>query len=89
MTALLILGLALGSSPDADAQAALALAKAARERTPAAPEVAVKPTFRSGPVFNASHNCPACGRSQYVISGGAKGGRHTHTCRYDGTVWYH
>lgn len=55
----------------------------------AAPVVAVASTFQRGPVFNASHDCPTCGRSQYVISGGAKGGRHTHTCRYDGTVWYH
>lgn len=55
----------------------------------AAPAVAAASTFQRGPVFNASHNCPTCGRSQFVISGGAKGGRHTHTCRYDGTVWYH
>lgn len=55
-----------------------------------APVVAVASTFRAaGPVFNASHNCPTCGRSQFVISGGAKGGYHTHTCRHDGTVWYH
>lgn len=54
----------------------------------AVPAVAAR-TFQRGPVFNASHDCPTCGRSQYVISGGRKGGYHTHTCRYDGTVWYH
>jgi hypothetical protein len=57
-------------------------------KMPAAPAVAAKPIFR-GPVFNASHNCPTCGRSQFVISSGGKGGTHTHTCRYDGTVWFH
>lgn len=55
----------------------------------AAPAVAATTFRQSGPVYNASHNCPSCGRSQYVISGGVKGGYHTHTCRYDGTVWYH
>ena len=86
----LILGLVLGGTPDDDALAALALAKAARDRpqVQTTPEVVVKPTFRC-PVFNSSHNCPTCGRSQFVISSGGKGGTHTHTCRYDGTVWYH
>lgn len=53
----------------------------------AAPAVAAR-TFPSGS-YHAGHDCPSCGRSQYVISGGAKGRTHTHTCRYDGTVWYH
>lgn len=51
----------------------------------AAPEVAAR-TF---PVFNASHNCPKCGREQLRISSGAKGRSQTHTCTYDGTVWFH
>lgn len=53
----------------------------------AAPVVAAQ-TFR-GPVYNASHQCPTCGRSQFVIHSGFKGGTHTHRCPYDGTVWQH
>lgn len=53
----------------------------------AAPVVAAR-TFRNGD-YHASHSCPVCGRSQFVIHSGSKGGGHTHQCRYDGTVWRH
>ena len=51
----------------------------------------VKPSvaspFRSG--FHAGHDCPVCGRSQYVISGrGPVPGSHTHTCAA-GHTWWH
>jgi hypothetical protein len=56
----------------------------------ATPEVVAKSTFRqSGIPFNASHNCPVCGRAQYVISGsGPVAGSHTHTCAA-GHTWWH
>ena len=51
----------------------------------AAPAVAAKGIFH-----NTTHNCPTCGRSQFVINGpGPLPGTHTHRCSYDGTVWYH
>lgn len=44
-------------------------------------------SFRGG--FNASHSCPVCGRSQYVVSGrGPVPGSHTHTCAA-GHTWWH
>lgn len=39
--------------------------------------------------FNASHNCPECGRNQFVVSGNGPGRTHTHTCNKCGTTWYH
>lgn len=88
MTTIFLLGLVMGGTPDADAQAALALAKAARERTvQAAPAVAAT-TFRNGS-YHAGHSCPSCGRTQFVIESGRKGGTHTHRCAADGTVWFH
>lgn len=85
----LLLGLVMGSSADADAMAALALAKAARERNvQAVPAVTAAPTFRNGS-YHVGHDCPTCGRSQFVIESGRKYGTHTHRCQYDGTVWTH
>jgi len=51
-----------------------------------APEVAVPKgaTFR-----DKSHNCPACGRSQYTVDGFNRDGTHRHRCPVDGTVWGH
>lgn len=54
----------------------------------AAPEVAAKPTFQNGS-YHASHSCPVCGRSQFVIYTGSKGRTHTHRCQFDGTIWSH
>jgi len=54
----------------------------------AVPVVTAKPTFQSGS-YHAGHRCPTCGRTQTTIYGGGKGGRHTHRCPYDGTVWSH
>lgn len=52
----------------------------------AAREVAVPRTF---PGFDASHNCPECGRSQFGVSGrGPTPGSHTHTCSA-GHSWWH
>lgn len=54
---------------------------------PAAPVVAAR-TFRVEQ-FNASHNCPNCGQSQYRISGWVGNGQHRHTCASCGTSWVH
>lgn len=55
---------------------------------PAAPGVAAPQPFR-GPARHAGHDCPVCGRSQYVISGpGPVPGSHTHTCAA-GHSWWH
>lgn len=52
----------------------------------AAPAVAAARTFQ----HNASHNCPTCGRSQYVIYGrGPVANTHTHQCANCRTVWWH
>ena len=39
--------------------------------------------------YHSTHNCPVCGRSQYIQSGQNRDGSHNHTCRYDGTMWRH
>lgn len=57
---------------------AVTFARAAR------PEVRVPQTFR-----NPSHNCPSCGRSQYVVAGFNGDGTHTHVCPSCGTSWKH
>lgn len=54
----------------------------------AAPAVAAKRTFPNGG-YHAGHNCPNCGRPQFVISGGSKYGTHSHTCPSCGTTWNH
>lgn len=55
---------------------------------PAVSEVTAARPFRGG--YNPSHNCPSCGRAEYVQSGsGPVRGTHNHTCRSCGTVWYH
>lgn len=48
----------------------------------AAPEVATAKatTFPRAERFNPSHQCPACGRSQYVIAGWVGNGQHRHVC---------
>jgi len=43
---------------------------------------------RTSLVYNPSHNCPNCGRTQYVIENGA-GPNHTHRCNHCHTAWYH
>lgn len=48
---------------------------------------AAAPTFR-GDRYNASHTCPECGRSQFVVSGSRPGGGHYHTCAA-GHTWWH
>lgn len=48
-----------------------------------------KPFRRGGVLYNPTHNCPACGRSQYYISGRGPGGTHTHTCSSCSTTWFH
>lgn len=35
------------------------------------------------------HQCPACGRSQYVVDSFNRDGSHNHRCALDGTVWTH
>lgn len=53
----------------------------------AAPGVAAG-TFRAG--HNASHDCPSCGRAQFVVAGpGPRPGTHRHDCASCGTSWYH
>lgn len=60
---------------------------------PAARGVAAPRPFRRpggmGGGFHAGHDCPNCGRAQYVVSGGGPGGTHTHTCGGCGTSWHH
>lgn len=53
-----------------------------------APAVAVTRPFR-GERFNASHQCPQCGRTQYRIAGWVGNGQHRHTCVSCGTSWIH
>lgn len=38
--------------------------------------------------FHAGHDCPVCGRSQYVIAGFNADGTHTHICAA-GHAWRH
>lgn len=53
-----------------------------------APGVAGPQPFRGG--YHAGHDCPACGRAQFVISGGGPvPGTHAHACAGCGTGWYH
>lgn len=41
-------------------------------------------------VYNPSHNCPSCGRTQYKIKNGDDAGpNHIHRCNYCNTAWYH
>jgi hypothetical protein len=54
----------------------------------AAPAVAAKKTFPNGG-WHEGHQCPSCGREQFVVSGGFKYGVHTHTCSACGTTWSH
>lgn len=53
-----------------------------------APEVAQQ-TFRPSSIYNPTHNCPTCGRSQYVVDSFNRDGTHNHRCPADGTVWRH
>lgn len=39
--------------------------------------------------FHAGHDCPACGRSQYVVNGYNRDGTHNHTCPACSTTWRH
>lgn len=39
--------------------------------------------------YNASHNCPQCGRQQLRIAGYVGNGQHVHTCPNDGISWVH
>lgn len=41
--------------------------------------------------YNASHDCPSCGREQYTIESneGPVSKSHTHRCNACGTAWYH
>jgi hypothetical protein len=44
----------------------------------------------SGLQYNASHNCPKCGKSEFRVSGpGPALNTHTHTCTSCGSSWYH
>lgn len=56
-------------------------------KMPAAPVVAAKKAFR-GDNFHAGHQCPECGRTQYVISGWLPNGQHRHVCSA-GHSWIH
>lgn len=64
----------------------------AADRTPmrSAPGVAA-PSFprRISGGFHAGHDCPACGRLQFVVAGPGPGGTHRHRCPVDGTEWFH
>jgi len=53
----------------------------------AAPGVAAPQTFR-GSDYHPPHDCPVCGRAQYVISGFNPDGTHNHTCSA-GHTWRH
>lgn len=44
-------------------------------------------TFRGG--WHESHNCPSCGRAEFVVDSFNADGSHNHRCRYDNTVWFH
>jgi hypothetical protein len=41
--------------------------------------------------YNENHNCPGCGREQYIIENedGPGSGTHTHRCSHCNYVWYH
>lgn len=43
-----------------------------------------RPTFR-----HAGHDCPACGRHQFVVAGWNRDGTHTHRCPRCGAAWSH
>lgn len=56
------------------------------------PKVAPAPSPKLGWVYGGyqpTHDCPVCGRPQYVQSGQNRDGTHNHTCRYDGAMWRH
>lgn len=56
---------------------------------PAAPVVAANPVFQR-PGYHSGHDCPNCGRQQWVVHGGAANvSGHTHRCSGCGTVWWH
>lgn len=44
---------------------------------------------RPFPVRHEGHNCPACGRPQYVIERQLLSGEHVHTCAACRTSWRH
>lgn len=39
-------------------------------------------------VYHAGHNCPSCGRQQFLIENDS-GPNHTHRCGHCGTAWWH
>lgn len=51
-----------------------------------APAVAPSGTFRVP--YHSGHDCPACGRQQFVVSGFNADGTHNHTCAA-GHTWRH
>lgn len=61
-------------------------AKPVPQATPA-PRRSAQPS--GFPVYNPSHNCPACGSSQYVVAGWNADGTHNHQCPSCRTVWRH
>lgn len=50
---------------------------------------APRPRAFAGPVFNASHACPACRRAQFVVDHFNADGTHVHRCSTCGTSWFH
>lgn len=50
---------------------------------------AVAPRTFPGGGYHAGHQCPQCGRNQFVIAGHNADGTHSHRCAFDGTVWRH